>query len=106
MAKYLIKASYTAAGTKGLVKEGGSSRKAAVDKMVKAAGGKLDAFYYAFGETDVYGICDLPDAATAVALSMAINQSGMVTASMVPLLTVDEIDQASKKSVGYRPPGA
>jgi uncharacterized protein with GYD domain len=106
MAKYLIKASYTADGTKGLLKEGGSSRRATIQKMVSGVGGKLEAFYYAFGESDVYAIIDIPDAATAAALSLAINASGSVQLSTIPLLTPEEIDAASKKSMGYRAPGS
>jgi uncharacterized protein with GYD domain len=105
MPKFLIKASYTQAGTKGLLQEGGSSRKAAVEKMVSALGGKLETFYYAFGETDVYAICELPDSVTAAAASLAINSSGMVSETIVPLLTAEDIDKACKKSVGYRAPG-
>ena|ERR1043165_7584004 len=106
MAKFMIKASYTAEGTKGLLKEGGSSRKAAVGKMVKGLGGNLEAFYYAFGDADVYAICDFPDAVTAAGAALAINASGLVQNSMVALLTAEDIDAACKKSVGYRPPGA
>src|SRR5712675_1715643 len=101
MPKFLIKASYTQAGTKGLLHEGGSSRKAAVEKMVSALGGKLEAFYFAFGETDVYGICEMPDSVTAAAASLAVNSSGMVSETIVPLLTPEEIDQACKKSIAY-----
>jgi len=106
MAKYLIKASYTSDGTKGLLKEGGSSRRATVQKMVSGVGGKLEAFYYAFGDADVYAVIDVPDAATAAALSLAINASGSVQLSTIPLLSPEEIDAASKKSVGYRAPGS
>jgi uncharacterized protein with GYD domain len=106
MAKYMIRASYTADGTKGLLKEGGSSRRATVQKMVSSLGGKLEAFYYAFGDSDVYAIIDIPDAASAAALSLAINASGSVQLSTIPLLTPEEIDTASKKSVGYRAPGS
>ncbi|MGA9363138.1 MAG: GYD domain-containing protein [Bacteroidota bacterium] len=106
MVKYMIKASYTADGTKGLLKEGGSSRRATVQKMVSGLGGKLEAFYYAFGDSDVYAIIDIPDATTAAALSLAINASGTVQLSTIPLLTPEEIDAASKKSVAYRAPGA
>jgi uncharacterized protein with GYD domain len=106
MAKYMVKASYTADGTKGLLKEGGSSRKATVEKMIKGIGGSMEAFYYAFGETDVFIICDVPDSTAAAALSLAVNVTGTVNLSMIPLLTVQEIDQACKKSVAYRAPGA
>jgi len=106
MAKFMIKASYTAEGTKGLLKEGGSSRKATVDKLITGLGGSMEAFYFAFGEADVFIICDLPDSSTAAAASLAVNVTGTVDVSIIPLLTVHEIDQACKKSVAYRAPGA
>lgn len=106
MAKFLVKASLTTEGMKGLLKEGGSSRKATVEKMVKALDGSVEAFYFAFGDADVFVICDLPDSITAAAMSLVINASGAVNTSVIPLLTVQEIDQASKKQVNYRPPGA
>lgn len=105
MAKFMIKASYTADGTKGLLKEGGSSRKAVVEKMVRGAGGKLESFYFAFGESDVVSIVDLPDAATAAAMSISINASGAVNLSMIPLMTPEDVDLACKKSVKYQAPG-
>ena len=105
MAKFLVKASYTAEGTRGLLKEGGSSRKAAVEKAVGALGGKVEAFYYALGETDGYVVLDVPDAVTAVAISLAIGASGAVQVSMTPLLTAEELDAACKKTVSYRAPG-
>jgi uncharacterized protein with GYD domain len=106
MAKYLIKASYTLDGTKGLLKEGGSSRKTAVQKMVSSLGGKVEAFYYAFGEPDVYSIVDVPDAISIAALSLTVNASGAVKLSTTALLAPEEIDAACKKSVSYRAPGA
>jgi uncharacterized protein with GYD domain len=106
MPKFLIKASYTATGVKGLLKDGGSSRKASVENMIKGLGGSLESFYYAFGETDVYAVCDLPNSVSAAAAALAINASGAVHNSTIPLLTPEEIDQACKKSVAYRAPGA
>lgn len=106
MAKYLVKGSYSAAGAKGLIKEGGSSRKAAVDKMVKALGGSVECFYYAFGETDVYVIVDVPDAVSATAVSLAVNSTGSVALTSLPLMTVEEMDAACAKTVDYRPPGS
>ncbi len=73
--------------------------------MVQGLGGKLEAFYYAFGEPDVFVIVDVPDAVTAAAISLTVNATGAVTVSTVALMTPQEIDQASKKSVSYRPPG-
>ena len=106
MPTYLWQASYTVDGTKGLLKEGGSKRRAAVQQAVEKAGGKLHAFYYAFGEADLYGIAEFPDHATAAAVSMAVNVAGTATLRTTVLITPEEIDAAVKKTVSYRPPGA
>lgn len=106
MPAYLWRASYNAAGTKGLMKEGGAKRRDAVQQMVAKSGGKLVAFYFAIGKADVYAIAEFPDAATAVAFSMAINASGTVTVESTVLLTPEEMDAATKKTIEYRAPGA
>ena len=106
MPKFLITGSYTAEGAKGLMKEGGSSRRAAVQKALDAVGGKLEAFYFAFGKDDAYVIVDVPDNASIIAVSLAVNASGVVRVSTTPLISPDDLDAASKKSIGYRAPGA
>ena len=105
MAMYMFKASYTSSGAKGLAGEGGVSRRDQVKKMLEDLGGKLDSFYFAFGETDVYGIGELPDNVAAAAASLTINASGAVATTIVPLITPEEMDAAAKKVVRYRPPG-
>ena len=105
MPKYLITASYTAEGAKGLLKEGGTQRRQAADQVIKSAGGKMEAFYFAFGEDDAYVIIDAPDHASVAATAVAINASGAVHTKTVVLLTPEEIDQAVKKNVTYRAPG-
>jgi len=106
MAKYLVTANYTAEGLRGLAKDKASGRKAAIAAALKALGGKLDSVYYAFGATDVYLVCDLPDNVSAAALSLAVSATGMVKTTTTPLLTVDEVDAALDKTVKYRAPGA
>ena len=106
MALYLLRGSYTAEGTKGLLKDGGSKRRAVVQKMVEQVGGKLHGLYYALGEDDVYAIAELPDQATAVAMSLVVNASGAVQLKTTVLLTPEEMDAAAKKSVSYQAPGA
>ncbi|MCI0423995.1 MAG: GYD domain-containing protein, partial [Acidobacteria bacterium] len=98
-------ASYTSEGSKGLLKEGGSKRRATVEQLVEAQGGSLEAFYYAFGDPDAFVIVDLPDHASAAAVSMAVNASGAVSLKTQVLLTPEDIDQAAKKTVKYRAPG-
>jgi len=105
MPKYLFSARYNAEGMKGVMKEGGSKRREAADQAVRSVGGKLESFYYAFGEADVLGVADVPDNVSAAALSGIINSSGTVSIKLTPLLTVEELDQAAKKMVSYRPPG-
>jgi uncharacterized protein with GYD domain len=105
MAKYLLEAHYTSEGAKGLAREGGSARRAAVAKMAEGLGGKLESFYFAFGEVDAYVIVDAPDSVTAAAVALAVNQSGAVAVKTVVLISPEDMDKASKKSVEYRPPG-
>jgi uncharacterized protein with GYD domain len=106
MAKFLAKASYTAEGTRGLLKEGGSARVAAVTKVIKKLGGKIECFYFAYGAADAILIVDVPDETAALALSLAVNASGAVTLEMVPLISPKQMDEAAKKTVGYTAPGA
>lgn len=105
MAKFLIKASYNPEGARGLVKEGGTRRKAAVQKLIESVGGKLEQFYFAYGDADAYLIIEVADAKTGLALSLAVNSSGAVRCSTVPLITPEEMDAAAKVAVPYKPPG-
>lgn len=105
MAKYLFEASYNAEGAKGVAREGGSARRAAVAKMTEGVGGKLETFYFAFGDVDAYVIVDVPDSVTAAAVALAINQTGAVTVKTVALIPPEDMDKAAKKAVEYRPPG-
>jgi uncharacterized protein with GYD domain len=106
MPKFLIKASYNPDGVRGLIKEGGSKRRAVVQKLIEGLGGKLEAFYYAYGADDAVIIADLPDATSGVALSLTVNATGAVRLETIPLITPEEIDAASKKSIDYKAPGA
>ncbi len=106
MPKYMIQASYSPEGLKGLAKEGGSGRRAYVEELVQKLGGRLEAFYFAFGESDTIVIVEFPDAVTSAAFSATVNQSGAVQIKTTALLAPEEMDQALKKTVGYRPPGS
>ena len=105
MPKYLIQGSYVGEGLKGLLREGGSSRREAVERLLKSLGGSLESFYYAFGEDDVLGIAEFPDNASAAAYALTVNASGTIQVRTTVLMTPEEIDQAAKKSVDFRPPG-
>lgn len=105
MPKYLFHAKYSAEGARGLMKDGGTKRKKAAEDLVKSVGGKLDAFYFAFGEDDAYVIVDAPDNASVAAASLAVGASGLVSIKTTVLLTPEEMDQAMKKSTKYAAPG-
>ena len=106
MAKYMFRTSYTQSGLNGLLAEGGTGREAALRQTIEGAGGTLEGFYYAFGDCDLYLITDLPDEATATALSLNIAAAGALTVSVTVLLTPQDVDEAVAKRVGYRLPGA
>jgi uncharacterized protein with GYD domain len=105
MPKYLYQGSYTQTGAQGLLKEGGTSRKDMVSAMVESMGGRVEAFYFAFGGNDICAIVDVPDHATAAALSIAVGVAGTLNLTTTVLIEPEEIDEAVKKTVNYRPPG-
>jgi uncharacterized protein with GYD domain len=109
MPKYLLRGSYTQEGVKGVLKEGGTSRREALAKAAEAVGGSLETFYYAFGEDDFFIIMDLPDNVTAVAGSLMGNAAGTSKVTYTVLITPEEMDQAAEKAKvnisAYRPPG-
>ena len=105
MPKYLFQVSYTAAGAAGVLRDGGSKRRAAAEGLVGSLGGTLEAMYFAFWETDAFAIVDLPDNAAAAAASLAAAGSGAMTGKITVLLTAEELDEASQRGVTYTPPG-
>jgi uncharacterized protein with GYD domain len=106
VARYLFQGSYSVDGIKGVLKEGGTSRRTAVEAAVKSVGGKVEAFYYGFGDTDVYVIVDGVDNVGAAAFSMGVASTGALhSLKTTVLLTPEEIDQAGKKALSYRAPG-
>jgi uncharacterized protein with GYD domain len=106
MAKYLFKASLSPEGVAGVLAEGGTARRTAVQNAIEALGGALESFYFAFGDDDVIIICDLPDNETAAGFAMETTSSGRVSTSTSVLISPEEIDRARGKKSGWRAPGA
>ena len=106
MPKYLIEASYTLDGARGVQSAGGTSRADAVTKVCESVGGRMESFHFAFGQADAYVIVDIPDNEAAAAVALTVNASGGATTRTTVLLTPEEVDAAAKRSVDYRPPGA
>jgi uncharacterized protein with GYD domain len=105
MPTFLIKATYTAEGTRGLLKDGGTGRKEAIEALIESRGGEMKGFYYAFGDDDLYIIATLPANSDLAAVSLAINSTAGARVKAHTLLDASEIDEAVHKAVRYRPPG-
>jgi uncharacterized protein with GYD domain len=105
MSKYLIQVNYVGEGIKGLLKDGGSKRRAVVDKLFKSLGGAIESFYYAFGETDLFIIGEFPNHAAVAAALLTVTSTGTVTCKTTVLMTPEELDEAAKKTPTYSPPG-
>ena len=106
MPKFMLTVTYTIDGARGLLKEGASGRRGAVEKLVQSVGGKIDALYFSFGDADAYLVVDLPDAISAAAISLNVAAAAGAHVKTSPLLSVEDFDQAAKKKVNYRAPGA
>jgi len=106
MPKYMIEASYTNEGAKGLQSAGGSSRVEAVTAALESVGGSLESFHFGFGDADAYVIVELPDNESAAAVAISVNASGGAVTKTIVLLTPEEVDAAAQRSVGYRAPGS
>jgi uncharacterized protein with GYD domain len=102
MPKYLTQVNYVGEGIKGLLKEGGTSRRDVVEKLINSVGGTMEAFYYAFGETDLFIVADMPDNASMAAVALTASASGAVTVKTTVLLAPEELDDPGKKSPLYR----
>ena len=106
MPKFLLEARYSTEGIRGVSDQGGTRRREAIERLFEAHDGKLEGFYFAFGETDVYAFGDLPDNETASAIALAINRDGRTQVRTVVLLTPEEVDTAAHIAVNYIAPGA
>ena len=105
MPKFLITASYTVEGVKGVQSKGGSSRRDAVKEAVEGVGGSLESFHFSFGDEDAYVIVDLPNNEAAAAVALSVNAAGGAASKTTVLLTPEEVDAAAEQSVSYRAPG-
>lgn len=107
MGKYMISANYSSDGMKGVLADGGTSRRTAVEALVASVGGTVEAVYFSFGHQDITIICDLPDEASLAAIAMTVASTGATdSVRSIPLLTAEEVDAATKKSPAYRAPGS
>lgn len=106
MPRYLWQVSYSTEGARGLLNEGGTGRREAIRAMVESVGGSVEACYFAFGGHDMYVIGEVPDETAAASLSVRTAADGAARSHTVTLLTPEQLDQAVRHDVTYRPPGS
>jgi uncharacterized protein with GYD domain len=106
MARYLFQGSYSREGAQGLLREGGGRRRAAVEALVESLGGRLEAFYYGFGDADLFIIAELPDNVAAASASLIVVASGAGQWRTTVLLTAEDMDRAAQSGASYRAPGS
>ena len=107
MSLYLTRFSYTPETWAKLIKNP-EDRRAAAQQYIEVVGGKLQGFWYAFGDHDGYALWEAPDNVSMAATALAIGAGGALSSMQTTvLLTVEETLSALKKasSVKYRPPG-
>ena len=105
MAKYMWQVSYSPDGMKGMLKEGGSSRKTMVEKLASNMGGSVESMYFAFGDTDAFIVADFPSDVDVTAVAMTVGAAGLASVKTIKLLTPEQVDEATQKTVEYRAPG-
>jgi uncharacterized protein with GYD domain len=106
MPHYLIEASYSPEGVRGVAEKGGTARREAVSQLISGIGGNLESFYFAFGDADVYAVAELQSDEAAAAVALSINQSGATSIRTVVLLTPEQLDAAANLAPDYKPPGS
>jgi uncharacterized protein with GYD domain len=106
VSKYLIKASYSPEGIKGVMSKGGTARVEAIKQLVSGVGGSMESFYFAFGGDDVYIVVDAPSHEAMAAVAGRVTSTGVLSSyETVVLLTAEQLDAAANMSVDYTPPG-
>jgi uncharacterized protein with GYD domain len=105
VARFLWQVAYTAEGATGLLKDGGTKRRQVVTKLVESLGGKIELFDFALGDVDAYIVAELPDNASAAAISMVVAAGGGARIKSVPLVSPEEVDQGARQKIVYTAPG-
>jgi uncharacterized protein with GYD domain len=110
MAKYAIFFTLTADTIARFI-ERPSDRAAAARKLLETSGGKLDGYYFMFGQDDGMVLIDVPDSTSAAAISLAASSTGafghLRTHELIPAENISEVlEKAKAGRASYSPPGA
>lgn len=108
MSHYLLRFQFKDTTAKNLVAHP-QDRTAPARSLVEGFGGKLNSYYFCFGEYDGVGIAEFPDNVSAAACSMTAASTGAFAKfETMPLLTAKEaeaaMNMAKNAKTGYKPP--
>jgi uncharacterized protein with GYD domain len=104
---YLTRFSYTPETWARMARHPEDRRNAA-RSYIESVGGKLQGFWYAFGEFDGYTLWEAPDNVSLAAVALALSAGGALSkCETTVLLTVEETLEALGRVEGirYRQPG-
>ena len=108
MALYLFRFGYTPEAWAALIEKPEDRRTTLASRIFGTFGGRLEGFWYAFGEHDGYALVDLPDSVSAAAASAAVAATGSFRRlETTVLITVDEMIEALERAAefAYAKPG-
>ena len=86
-----------------------TDRAAVVGRLCAAAGGRMEAYYWMFGDWDGFVIVEVPDSAAAAAISLAVSSTGAFgRVQSQELLEAGALTDVLSRAAGltYSPPGA
>jgi uncharacterized protein with GYD domain len=102
--RYLVRAELTPEGIKNLQKQPPTALKAGVAKFVESVGGKLEFWFFDYGESTAYSVIDYPDEVAAATAQLSTNAAGFARVRIRPLLSAEEMDKAVAKMPPVRVP--
>jgi uncharacterized protein with GYD domain len=102
--RYLFRAAFTVDGMQNLQKQSATAFKAGVAKVFDSVGGKLESWYFDYGDSTAYGFVDYPDEIAAATAQASVNAGGFARVTYRPVLSAEDADKALARSVATRPP--
>jgi uncharacterized protein with GYD domain len=110
MPKYAILFSLTS-DTMARFLENPDDRRGPVSQLAEGVGGRLEAYYWMFGQYDGLTIVEAPDSDAAACVAMAVTSSGAFTKYEThELIEADNLvriaERAKTLRASYRPPGS
>ena len=107
MALYLFRFAYTPESWAALM-ESPADRRDMLASRLFSFGGRLQGFWYCFGDSDGYALAEIPDNVSAAAVSVAVKATGAFrTLDATVLLSAEEMVEAMSRAgdFAYVKPG-